>query len=41
MLGWERVLSLWSIQTSVMGNANAGAGWEERKVVKGKPPINV
>jgi hypothetical protein len=25
----------------VMGNANAGAGWEERKVVKRKPSIDV
>ena len=25
----------------VMGNANAGAGWEERKPVKRKPSIDV
>ena len=25
----------------VMGNANAGAGWEERKMVKRKPSIDV
>ena len=25
----------------VMGNANAGEGWKERKVVKRKPPIDV
>ena len=24
-----------------MGNANAGAGWEERKVAKRKPSIDV
>jgi len=25
----------------VMGNANAGVGWEERKVVKRKPSLDV